>query len=79
MTEVTGGAGAVGPGGVMEMPALLSLLPVFSFSLFFHSPPAHFPADEREHFLPVPTLITLCLPRESMSLSLFIAPSLIKG
>lgn len=66
----------------MEMPALLSPLPVFSFSFFlffFTLLQLTFPADETEHSLPAPTLITLCLPGESMSFSLFRAPSLIKG
>lgn len=69
------GQAAAGPGSVMGRPALLSLLPVFSFSFFF---PSHlqltFPADETEHFLPAPTLITRCLPGERLSLSLFRAP-----
>ncbi|XP_029808124.1 uncharacterized protein LOC115302340 [Suricata suricatta] len=38
-----------------------------------------FAADEREHFLPAPALITPCIPREIRSLSVFRVPSLIKG
>lgn len=63
----------------MRCPGLLPpcspLLPAFSFPFFF---PTHLqltlPSDEMEHFLPVPALITSCIPGEIMSLSLCSEP-----
>ena len=57
------------------LPPCLPVLPVFCFPFFF---PTHLqltlPADEMEHFLPAPALITSCIPREIMSLSLCSEP-----
>lgn len=62
-----------------EMPravaALLGCAARVLFPIFF---PTHLqltlPADEMEHFLPAPALITSCIPGEIMSLSLCSEP-----
>lgn len=57
-------------------PAACVLLHFFFFSTHLQFT---FPADETEHFLPAPALITPCIPGEIRSVSMFRGPSLIKG
>lgn len=55
--------------------ALLASAASVLFPIFFSTHlPLTLPTDEMEHFLPVPALITSCIPGEIMSLSLCSEP-----